>query len=418
MSAVMERLLLIGVILAFISGTECDRKVTTSIKHGCYNNTEDACGSYGYIEAVGEQDTLHYLVSTLGLPTIFVAYTDKDVTAQVDLDKLLSPNVTERQDTVTFTPSSGVKYSYSMAFTKLIDYNDTKDKADMTQYSPSTTAYNVYDLGDFMWKNISVTSTPENNVIVFEAAPSNNYDDLWLSNGTFSIQLTAFSKSGREDNLPHLQYNENLTQFDLNIDHLYTNLSKSRFAVEIALIGDNAKQMHVDETRSIDDEYTPGVFTIYNWLTDEGDDKGFLQWKPVCYKSLQRSRAEATGMKHYGMRLSTDIDPYMNTLVYGYYGDNLINTMINVGNFSFGLSQDGGYNKTQVLTWSGSIGYGVPPADAISKLVIIIISAGLGLPVVLIIFGGIFVCIKKRNQPVEKPLRSIQGQGYQPLPEN
>ena len=35
--------------------------------------------------------------------------------------------------------------------------------------------------------------------------------------------------------------------------------------------------------------------------------------------------------------------------------------------------------------------------DAVSTLVIGVISAGLGIPVILILFGGLFVCIKRRS---------------------
>jgi hypothetical protein len=74
--------------------------------------------------------------------------------------------------------------------------------------------------------------------------------------------LSAYSNSGRESQLPHLQYSENITQFDLNIDHLWTNLSKSRFGVEMVMVGGSKDPMFVDNSRSIDDEYTPGVFTV------------------------------------------------------------------------------------------------------------------------------------------------------------
>ena len=77
-----------------------------------------------------------------------------------------------------------------------------------------------------------------------------------------SFQFGAFGGSGREDQLPHLEYNENLTQFDLNIDHIMTDLSKARFAVELIMLGNGMEDMKLDETKSIDDEYTPGVFRV------------------------------------------------------------------------------------------------------------------------------------------------------------
>ena len=44
------------------------------------------------------------------------------------------------------------------------------------------------------------------------------------------------------------------------------------------------------------------------------------------------------------------------------------------------------------------MGYGKAPVESISTMVMIIIAAGLGLPVVIILFGGIYVCVKKAKK--------------------
>lgn len=405
-------------LLVLVSLCFADRKVTTSIEHECRKEEDNStvCGSYAKITAVSDTDVLHYIVTALGFPTVFVAYTKPDAIVSVDLSRLLSQNVTEKAGSVVIKPAESVLYTYSLLFTKLIDYNDTKDSADMSSYDATSTAWNIYDLSDFTWNNMSNVSDPTGNMVVLQAS-SNEPSDLWEYNGTLSIKLKAFSSSGREDQLPHLEYNANIAQFDLNIDHLYTNLSMSRFAVEVILISGGQDTQKIDGTRSIDDEYAPGVFFINNWLTKSEGDSGFLQWKPVCYQSLSRSRSKATGMKHYHLQSLTEMDDMLtNTLVYAYYGKGWASiTTAQASNFSFGLGQDGGYNKTQVLTWSGSVGYGVPPQDSVSTIVLIIISAGLGIPVVIIIFGGIFVCIKKRTAKPDKPLLNVQSNGYQPI---
>jgi hypothetical protein len=58
-------------------------------------------------------------------------------------------------------------------------------------------------------------------------------------------------------------------------------------------------------------------------------------------------------MKHYGLQLLTEdnIEVLHNSLAYGYYGDGITNLMSRAANISFGLAKDGGYNKTQILTW-------------------------------------------------------------------
>lgn len=410
---------LIFVCLLCVYGVFADRKVTTDIHHECLRNTS-VCGSLAHVTAVGSEDVLHYVVTSIGLPTVFVAYTAPEVKLSVDWAGLLSNNYTEKQHSVHLEPADGVHYTYTLLFTKLIDYNDTDDKADMTKYSSSPDKWTIYDLSTFTWDNLTEVSHAKDNKVMLKAS-SHNPVELWQYNGSFSIELSAYSSSGRESQLPHLQYSENITQFDMNIDHVWTNFTKSRFAVELVMVGGGKEEMKTDETRSIDDEYTPGVFTIFNWLSDaSADNTGFLQWKPVCYQSKTRSRSEATGMKHYDLKELDSMNKELlkDTVAFGYYGDSLMSQMSRASNLSFGLSKDGGYNKTQVLTWSGSLGYGVPPADTVSTLVIIIISAGLGIPVVIIIFGGIFICIKKKNAKPDRPLGNIQNNGYQQISNN
>ena len=47
-----------------------------------------------------------------------------------------------------------------------------------------------------------------------------------------------------------------------------------------------------------------------------------------------------------------------------------------------------------------NVGYGQPPAEKVSLMIIIVISVGLGIPVILVIMGGIYICI--RNHRIRK----------------
>lgn len=61
---------------------------------------------------------------------------------------------------------------------------------------------------------------------------------------------------------------------------------------------------------------------------------------------------------------------------------------------------------------SATVGYGIPPQDKVSLMVIIIISVGLGIPVVIIIFGGIYVCAKRRKELKVKHMHTFSGSSY------
>ena len=96
-------------------------------------------------------------------------------------------------------------------------------------------------------------------------------------------------------------------------------------------------------------------FQLNNWISKTGneDDTGFLQWKPVCYQKPERKRSVATSMKHYGiMGLDGHKEGLLNnTVLFGFYGYRLPEVTRNTMNFSFGIGKDGGYNKTQYLSW-------------------------------------------------------------------
>lgn len=75
-----------------------------------------------------------------------------------------------------------------------------------------------------------------------------------------------FDHMDRATDLPHLQYTEDTSQFDFKLMNINTgNMSLSRFALETVLFSTDPadRDMKFDETKSIDDEYTPGVFTVY-----------------------------------------------------------------------------------------------------------------------------------------------------------
>lgn len=51
------------------------------------------------------------------------------------------------------------------------------------------------------------------------------------------------------------------------------------------------------------------------------------------------------------------------------------------------------------LSRSLLIGSGSPPADYLSPLVIVMMAIGLGVPLLLLLVGGVYVCIRKRAAP-------------------
>ncbi|KAL3866128.1 hypothetical protein ACJMK2_043458 [Sinanodonta woodiana] len=407
------RIFLILVVSSLCFSCLATRTVKTEILRDP-NCTEPCRTEIGHVQATGQEDTLHYLITNIGIPTIYVLRTntinEPNTSVKVDWNKLASENTTERSEAITFPPVIQIFYSYAAMFTRMFEYNDTLDNADITKYNVNNTAWNVYNFADFDWDDLSNASDVNSNVINFMI--SSNMSES-LGNGTISLKIQAFDHGDRENQLPHLQYTENIVLFDLVISHISTNLSASRFVVEMIMYSNSTDNMEIKTTASIDDEYTPGVFKISNWLTRPTNQAEgcFIQWKPVCYQNIPRGRNVATYVSYYGpsgLDSDQDMMKLVDRSILGAFEESTaIQFRMTATNFSFGLSKDGGYTSKNYTAWSGTLGFGAPPEEKVSTLVIIIIAAGLGLPVVIIIFGGIGVCVKKQTGKQKKILQEV-----------
>lgn len=92
-------------------------------------------------------------------------------------------------------------------------------------------------------------------------------NSLIFSTHCLIFQFKINADGGRDDDLPRLMYTANNTQMDFVLDKYVPKFNKSRFALEMTIIANHSsKSMEVDETESIDDEYTPGVFRVRVWL--------------------------------------------------------------------------------------------------------------------------------------------------------
>jgi len=102
--------------------------------------------------------------------------------------------------------------------------------------------------------------------------------------------------------MPHLQYSQDVTQFDFVLSDINTgSITKARYAIEAVMFSTDPNQvdMKIDKTKSIDDEYSPGVFTvsilfpsfnysyytITNRVTNKGKDYVYLpiQFSPTYF---------------------------------------------------------------------------------------------------------------------------------------
>nr|XP_022333281.1 glycosylated lysosomal membrane protein-like [Crassostrea virginica] len=383
------------------------REMITSFNPGCQTQKCPECSpGVVYVVSKGDNDVLHYVISAIGgPPTALVIKTNKPKgrsQLNIDCKKMASKNDTERKDSITKPEGVKVLYSFGVVFSRLFQYNDTADKADITSYNINSTNWRVYDFTEFEWQDITQWSS--NNLIVMKVKDSGLVKDAAFYNESLVLQFHLFDHSDRSTELPHLQYNADSTQFDFTLQNIDTgNYSTARWGLEAVLLGADKKslQMSIETQKSIDDEYTPGVFQTSNWYTKPGDkgSGGYLQWKPVCYLKSSRARSVATKVDTTGLHSTVDVNVegfLQSSIMYTYYPD-ITSISRYATNFTFGLTKDGGFTTTNYTSWTAQLGYGAPPEDKVSSLVVGVISAGLGIPVILILFGGLFVIIKKKT---------------------
>lgn len=401
--------ILISICLLFHPSEAINRKVSTVFWPNCQDH-QTSCqiarslgNNVVYSKAsTTKHDNLHYVFSTIGVPAIILARTTgADSDLMFDWDKLMSDKL---ENSISFKKVEGlsVDYIFAVAFTRLIEFNDKPDTASLNDKKLKPEDWNLRNFTDFFWDTLPLKSN-NNNKFVF-----NTYSDLLppaqSNNGSLSFTFQVCGAGGRADKLPALEKTANLTQLDFVLANYTPSFTKSRFALEAVFVSlsDN-KDMAIDETESIDDEYSPGVFRINNLLPNPSHQmsSGFLQWKPVSYLSTDRGRKSATKVKHYEIVDIRDrelaVTQLESSVVEAVFGAvwNRSDVIIKSTNVSFGLSGDGFYLENNYTVWSSSIGYGKPPEDTISTTVIVIIAAGLGIPVILIIFGGIYTIIRR-----------------------
>ncbi|XP_076465814.1 glycosylated lysosomal membrane protein B-like [Babylonia areolata] len=361
-----------------------------------------------YVRSSAGKDVLHFVMTTVKVPSILVVHTQGDANQNLSFnwDSLLANSSAGMEGAISSSGSGHISYSFVLAFSKLIEYDDIHDAASLADArKDNNTLWNVRNFTEFKWMN--ATQGQGGNSIIFnttspQLAPYGNNTE-----GSMYFEFEINSDEGRDADLPRLIYNANNTQMNFVLDKYVPKYNKSRFALEMTIVANHTSQdMSVEETKSIDDEYSPGVFRVVNWYSAGKSNKGYVQWKPVCYLAAERARAVGTEVMRYDLQNRTAAGSGVNqlleeSLAQAFFGRELNDSKTvtqRTLSVSFGLSQDGFYLKNNYTAWTASVGYGKPPVEGISTLVIVIIAAGLGIPVVIILFGSIYVCVRKQRR--------------------
>ncbi|XP_077086301.1 glycosylated lysosomal membrane protein isoform X2 [Siphateles boraxobius] len=379
-----------GAALGFLgNGDTFRRKVSVELNPGLNPPSSLPPGvALVHARGLGLNDTLHFLLCNHGAPALLLVHSNStESTVQVNWPVFINRS---SPGSLTVAPESSVTYSSALVFTRIWEYDDVNNTAD-----PQTTAessfYTPYELQNFIWTDLNATANQSDHMITLCGRENTES----FVNGSLCLKLSVFESAGRDGAWPSLLHNANSSQLHVWLDGLTPRGNRSRFALEFQSVADSGFQGRVDVRSSIDDEYTPSIFKVFDWVSlplNSSSVWGFSQWKPVAYRKATPVFEDATPCRNSPLVSVSRVPP--SALVQAFFTHEPQTHGLNI---SFGVDKDPVlYSDTGYISWTVLMGMGKPPADSFSTLIIIIIAVGLCTPLAIIIVGGVFVCVRKR----------------------
>ncbi|XP_075048781.1 glycosylated lysosomal membrane protein [Mixophyes fleayi] len=378
------------------TGTEEGQEETRQVSMQYNPGSSSSSVNLLHIRAVGKGNTIHYLWSTIGTPTVLLIYTETEQSQLlVNWTKLLSP---EPYGAIAVHPPESVRYSTALLFTRIFEYNDVNNTGNFSG-TAERYFYPPYELSDFVWENAN--ETLNSSALTAHLTGVNASDpDGNFQNGSVAFKVSAYRGPGRDISSPRLLHTANCTKLEFTISGVRPRGNNSRFALEMVTLEKKAGRKTMRSVRTIDDEYTPTIFESVELVPDLSNNsraKGFFQWKSVAYGSAIGARSDALPCQMY-KPLAVNGTLGLRSIVHAFYGEDLSSGYnLEVYNMSFGIADGDFYDKNKFLGWSALIGYGTPPRDSFSVLVICIMAVALGTPLVLLMVGAIVVSVMKKR---------------------
>uniref|UniRef100_A0A3P9M3C9 Glycosylated lysosomal membrane protein n=1 Tax=Oryzias latipes TaxID=8090 RepID=A0A3P9M3C9_ORYLA len=338
-------------------------------------------GDLLHVRAVGDNDTLHFLWCSQGAPTLLIVHTNtSNSSVQVNWTQFLSRNVSGG---LSVEPQSSIQYSIAVVFSRLLEYDDVNDTA-----MPDSDFFPPYELQNLNWTRLQLFNA---KALLCGETPE-------FGNGSLCLTLSVFDSDGRAESWPRLLHSANSSQLEVWLHGIMPRSANSRFLLEMQAVGGDFPLSRVDVRQFIDDEFTPSIFKVSQWVSPVkggSDVSGYVQWKPVAYRQTNPALEDATPCRYSDPQTQDgNATAASSALIQAFFSQHNITGL----NVSFGLAGEPFYNSTRFLSWTMLVGVGAPPVDTFSPIVLAIMAVGLGTPMILLLVGGVLVCLHKRRQ--------------------
>lgn len=123
----------------------------------------------------------------------------------------------------------------------------------------------------------------------------------------------------------------------------------------------------------------------------------FLQWRPVCYTSIERNIGASSGVDQTPIiNFEDSFNTFQDSIIEWISLTSDTDFRIVQGfNVTFGIQGDGFYKASNYTAWTMVSGHGQPVADQFSLMVMLVIAIGLGLPTCVLLIGGAVIAFRK-----------------------
>ncbi|KAK3885826.1 hypothetical protein Pcinc_009989 [Petrolisthes cinctipes] len=381
-----------------------------------------------HVSSSGQNDTIHHLWGLHGSPSFLLAKTQVAAKLDVNWSKLTA----DEELSVTFQPEPS--HVFGLVFPYLILYNDTNDKGQVNRSEDATLNLNM---SDFSWTIVDTEYANRTNggwasvtfnTTAFRGTPLPNDTNL-------SIKMFGYGNDGRSWKIPKLMYTPTSGQMELLLHRLVLNITEEdlemtsddsismngyvnpRWALQMVVVSsepvvhgqeEDEKDIQLHQSTSLDDENSPGVFHLDEMTTKQSRDHkgsgGYLQWRPVSYLSDEKDINDATEPKLDTLApLPKPVTlPLRASLAYAVLGEKMFQGDLSLASttVSFGQPGDGFYTESNFTSWTVAVGEGEAPVEGFSTMIIVVISLGVGIPLIIFIVGGAFIGYRKcRREP-------------------
>ncbi|CAF4150808.1 unnamed protein product, partial [Rotaria sordida] len=255
--------------------------------------------------------------------------------------------------------------SFSLIIRRLIKYNDKDDTGHLNKDDNSIKSYWLNGLKTNITRQDNNTNQPSFQLLL------DTINDLLI------IDINYPGESMRD--VKFLKLRSTSKSYFLNITLKANNytLPNKRFALEFYIIELGIEGTQFSSSRYIDDQYTPGIFNVWQIKSLNPIYSTSVLWKPVMYKSVDRSVKKTTLMEIYDLKNNISLEKSIDQRIFNSF---YVKPYLSPFNISLDRAKDGFFAKLNYTFIQFIAGLDILEVDSIKQFVTILFIISLLLP--------------------------------------